>query len=91
MAEEKLHPARWCVPLARPVLVRGGPKLIMLADVRLFILDWLPPESQTAPIWRRVCEDLLAAARSGSPDALTISLETALLIDGRLDEPRMIA
>lgn len=88
---EKHHWAHWCVPLTRPVVVRGGPKLIMLADVRLFILDWLPPESQAAPVWRRVCEDLLAAARSGDAEMLTIALETALLIDGRLDEPRMIA
>lgn len=88
---EKGNGVYWCAPLARPVLVRDGPKLIMLADVRLFILDWLSPESQAAPVWRRVCEDLLAAARSGNADALTIALETALLIDGRLDEPRMIA
>jgi hypothetical protein len=79
------------VPLTRPVLVSGGPKLIMLADVRLFILDWLPPASQTAPIWRRVCEELLAAARNGDTESVTIALETALLIDGRLGEPRLIA
>ena len=88
---DKHHWAHWCVPLTRPVLVSGGPKLIMLADVRLFILDWLPPESQTAPIWRRVCEELLAAARNGHTESVTIALETALLIDGRLGEPRLIA
>jgi hypothetical protein len=88
---EKQHGAFWCAPLTRPVAVRGGPKLIMLTDVRLFILNWLPPDRQTAPVWRRVCEDLLAAARSGDPDTLTIALETALLIDGLLEEPRLIA
>lgn len=88
---EKLHGAFWCAPLTRAVGVRGGPKLIMLADVRLFILNWLPPGRQTAPVWRRVCEDLLAAARSGDSEALTIALETALLIDGLLEEPLLIA
>jgi len=87
----KIHCAHWCVRLTRPVLVRDGPKLVMLADVRLFILDWLPDEAQTAPIWGRVCEDLLGAARSGDADALTTSLEMALLIEGRLDQERMIA
>lgn len=88
---EKVHCAHWCARLTRPVLVRGGPKLIMLTDVRLFILDWLPAEAQTAPRWGRVCEDLLGAARSGDADALTTSLEMALLIEGRLDQERLIA
>jgi hypothetical protein len=81
----------WFAGLTRPVLVRGGPKLIMLADVRLFILDWLPRERRASPVWQRVCEDLLAAARNGDPRALTISLETALMIEGRLEELRKTA
>ena len=73
----------WSRPLARPVVLRGGPSLVTLADVRTFLFKRLNARRQESPSWRRVTALLLSAARSAEVDVadVTIALEMAASMD----------
>jgi len=82
-AEASKPPMGWSRPLARPVVLRGGPSLVTLADVRTFLFKRLNASRQESPNWRRVTAMLLSAARSAEVDVadVTIALEMAASMD----------
>jgi hypothetical protein len=74
----------WSAKLLRPIKVKGGRKLITLADVRAFVLDQ-PAHVQERRAWQVAAGLLLAAAE----DARKISevsqhVEAALFVERRL-------
>jgi hypothetical protein len=73
----------WNTKLARPVMVKNGPTLKALRDVRAYALE-LSPYRTSATAWRRTMELLLEAAENGKPEAVTTQLETALFLEGNL-------
>jgi hypothetical protein len=75
---------RWSAPLARPVVVKDGPTLRTLHDVRAFMLS-LPEATQLQQSWQKAAELLLAASdHAGVSEALTRQIELALFIEGKL-------
>ena len=76
--------ARWSAPLARPVVVKDGPTLRTLNDVRAFMLS-LPEAIQLQQSWQKATELLLAASdHAGVSEALTRQIQLALFIEGKL-------
>ena len=53
----------WSVPLTQVIEIKGGQKLVTLADVRAFILKW--PKRQHSVQWDGAIRCLLQAAETG--------------------------
>ena len=87
---ESIPKEHWNRPLSRPLLVVHGRTLHTLSDVRARILA-LSPQQRACLAWRHVTVLLVAAARAEIADAdqLTIAVEMALRLEGRLDSPPM--
>ena len=74
----------WSSKLTRPVLIKGGPLLRTLGDVRAFMIDHLPPEDQDRVSWQRTAELLLAAAEgSAEIEACTQQIERTLFLQAK--------
>lgn len=73
----------WFAPLTRPIRVKNGQTLRMLADLRGFILHQ-PPTVHERKTWQGACE-LLRAAADGDGDvgAVTEKVELALFLESR--------
>jgi hypothetical protein len=70
---------KWGSKLSRPITLENGIKLRTLRDARRFILRL--PRTRHSPQWEIAAMQLVAAAQSGSPDALasaTHALELAV-------------
>jgi hypothetical protein len=77
------HP-RWSTSLARPIMVKDGPTLRTLHDVRAFMLG-LPEGIQLRQSWQKAAELLIAAADgNGDVDATTRQTELALFLEAKL-------
>jgi hypothetical protein len=74
----------WSSKLTRPVVIKGGPLLRTLGDVRAFMIDHLPPEDQDRVSWQRTAELLLAAAEgSAEIEACTQQIERTLFLQAK--------
>ena len=70
--------------LTRPVVIKGGPLLRTLGDVRAFMIDHLPPEDQDRVSWQRTADLLLAAAEgSAEIEACTQQIERTLFLQAK--------
>ena len=79
----------WSSKLTRPVVIKGGPLLRTLGDVRAFMIDHLPPEDQDRVSWQRTAELLLAAAEgSAEIEACTQQIERTLFLQAKWLLPR---
>jgi hypothetical protein len=70
---------KWESKLSRPIMLENGIKLHTLRDARRFILAL--PRTRHNPLWEIAAARLVAAAESGSADALALAtqaLELAL-------------
>jgi hypothetical protein len=80
--------ARWSAPLARPIIVKDGPTLRTLHDVRAFMLG-LPEATQQGQSWQKAAELLLEASNhAGVSEALTRQVERALFLEARWAFPK---
>ena len=78
----------WLSKLARPLVVKGGPVLLTLSDVRAFMLDRLP-EWHHRRSRQLTAELLLTAAKDpGEIEACTQQIEWAPVPSGELGAAR---
>ncbi|MDP2409679.1 MAG: hypothetical protein Q8M26_05270 [Pseudolabrys sp.] len=68
----------WPRKLPRPVIVRGGRKLQLLADCRTYILN-LDEGEQGLPKWQRAAELALTASEGGDLEAVSLQFERILV------------
>ena len=72
----------WQSKLSRPIILKTGTKLEILADARTFILDMLPESDRDRSSWQHATELLIEAAEGGSIEATTEQIERALFLQG---------
>jgi hypothetical protein len=74
----------WSVPLAHVIEIKGGRKLVTLADARTFILK--RPKRQHSVQWDGAIRSLLQAAETGSAADIkraTSQIELCVLLAGK--------
>jgi hypothetical protein len=79
----------WSVPLAHVIEIKGGPKLVTLADARAFILN--RPKRQHSAQWDGAIRCLLQAAETGSATDIkqaTSQIERCVLLSVKAADAR---
>ena len=74
----------WAAPLAHVIEIKGGRKLVTLADARTFILK--RPKRQHSAQWDRAIRCLLQAIETGSEADIkqaTSQIELCILLAGK--------
>jgi hypothetical protein len=72
----------WSRPLPQPLVIPDLMHLKTLADVRTLIEKHLPAGHREKSTWRVVAKDLKVAAEGADPAEVSISLRTALMLEG---------
>jgi hypothetical protein len=75
----------WSAKLAHVIEIKGGPKLVTLADARAFILKL--PKNRHSSQWDAAIRCMLQAAETGSAEDIkqaTRAIELAFFYQGKL-------